>query len=199
MGVIYVHVMRYELDHKARTHQRILKNAARRFRAEGLNGPGVASVMKASGMTVGGFYKHFRSKDDLLAAAIEEGFSEFGDKVFTALRDIPAAERWKEIVRWYLSPEHCEHADTGCPIAALAPEIARAAPAVRKRIAGSMKAWQERMLEFMPGRTAVERGRNFTIIFTAMAGAVSIARILPDPVAKQNILSSVQDHLLQSF
>ncbi len=191
--------MRYEPDHKARTHQRILKNAARRFRAEGLNGPGVATVMKASGLTVGGFYKHFRSKDDLLAAAIEEGFSEFGTKVSTTLRDVPAAERWKEIVRWYLSPEHCEHAGTGCPIAALAPEIARAAPAVRKRIAGTLKAWQKRMLEFMPGGTAAERERNFTVIFTAMAGAVSIARILPDPVEKQNILSSVREHLLQSF
>ncbi|HYU45909.1 MAG TPA: TetR/AcrR family transcriptional regulator [Terriglobales bacterium] len=191
--------MRYEPDHKARTHHRILKNAARRFRAEGLNGPGVATVMKASGLTVGGFYKHFRSKDDLLAAAIEEGFSEFGEKVFTALKDIPAAERWKEIVRWYLSPEHCEHAGTGCPIAALAPEIARAAPAVRKRIAGTLTAWRERMLQFMPGRTAAERETNFTIIFTAMAGAVSIARILPDPMEKQNILSSVREHLLQSF
>jgi TetR/AcrR family transcriptional regulator, transcriptional repressor for nem operon len=191
--------MRYEADHKARTHQRILKNAARRFRAEGLNGPGVATVMKASGLTVGGFYKHFRSKDDLLAAAIEEAFSEFGEKIPAALRDVPAAERWKEIVRWYLSPEHCEHAETGCPVAALAPEIARAAPAVRKRIAGTLKAWQKRMVEFMPGRTAAERERNFTIIFTAMAGAVSIARILPDPMDKQRILSSVREHLLQSF
>jgi len=191
--------MRYEADHKARTHQRILKNAARRFRAEGLNGPGVATVMKASGLTVGGFYKHFRSKDDLLAAAIEEAFFEFGEKVPAALRDVPAAERWKEIVRWYLSPEHCEHADTGCPIAALAPEIARAAPTVRKRIAGTLKAWQKRMVEFMPGRTVAERERNFTIIFTAMAGAVSIARIMPDATEKQKILTSVREHLLQSF
>src|SRR6266481_5459213 len=121
--------MRYEQDHKARTHQRILKNAARRFRAEGLNG---------SGLTSGGFYKHFRSKDELLAEAIEAGYSEFGEKAFAALKSVAPAQRWKEVVRWYLSPEHCEHAETGCPIAALAPEIARAAPAVKKRIAGVM-------------------------------------------------------------
>jgi len=191
--------MRYEADHKARTHQRIVKNAARRFRAEGLGGAGVATVMKASGLTVGGFYKHFRSKDDLLAAAIEEGFSEFSEKLSASLRDLPPAERWKEIVRLYLSPEHCEHTETGCPVAALAPEIARAAPAVRKRIAGTLKTWRERMLEFMPGRKAAERERNFIIIFSAMVGAVSIARIVPDPVAKENILSSVREHLLQSF
>ena len=157
--------MRYEQDHKARTHQRILKNAARRFRAEGLNGPGVATVMKASGLTVGGFYKHFRSKDELLAEAIEAGYSEFGEKAFAALKSVAPAKRWKEVVRWYLSPKHCEHAETGCPIAALAPEIARAAPAVRKRIAGVMEARRERMLEFMPGRTADERERSFNIIF----------------------------------
>src|ERR1700681_1587748 len=106
--------MRYGQEHKARTHQRILKNAARRFRAEGLNGPGVASVMKASGLTVGGFYKHFRSKDELLAEAIAEGFSESGEKINSSLQKVPREDRWKELVRVYLSPEHCDHADVGC-------------------------------------------------------------------------------------
>jgi TetR/AcrR family transcriptional repressor of nem operon len=191
--------MRYDREHKARTHRRIVKSAARRFRAEGLNGPGVATLMKASGLTVGGFYKHFRSKDDLLAEAVEEGLSEFGERVVDMLKEIPRAERWKEIVRWYLSPEHCERADTGCPIAALAPEIARAAPAVRKRIAGAIKARRARLMEVMPGRTAAERERSFNVIFPAMAGAVSVARILPDLPEKQAILNSVRDHLLESF
>src|SRR5438309_7673681 len=73
--------MRYEPEHKTRTRDRIVRNAARKLRAEGLRGPGVASVMKASGLTVGGFYKHFRSKDELLADAIAEGFSESGEKI----------------------------------------------------------------------------------------------------------------------
>src|SRR5258708_20254453 len=120
--------MRYEQDHKARTHQRILKNAARRFRTEGLNGPGVATVMKASGLTVGGFYKHFRSKDDLLAEAIEAGYSEFGDRAFAVLESVAPAERWKEAVRWYLSPEHCEHSEQVCPFAPFAAGISRTPP-----------------------------------------------------------------------
>ena len=164
-----------------------------------MNGPGVATVMKASGLTVGGFYKHFRSKDELLAEAIEAGYSEFGEKAFAALKGVAPEERWKEAVRWYLSPEHCEHAETGCPIAALAPEIARAGQAVKKRIAGVMEARRERMLDFMPGRTADERERNYNIIFSAMTGAISIARILPDPVERRKILNSVRDHLLESF
>jgi len=191
--------MRYELNHKARTLRRILRNASRRFRAEGLSRPGVAAVMKASGLTVGGFYKHFRSKDDLLAQAVEDGFSEFGERIFDALKNVPQAGRWKEIVRWYLSSEHCEHADVGCPIAALAPEIARSAPAVRNRIASLMKSRRERMMEFMPGHIAAERERSFNIIFSSMAGAVAIARMVPDPAERLKILNSVRDHLLESF
>lgn len=191
--------MRYEPEHKARTHRRIVKNAARRFRAEGLSGPGVATVMKASGLTVGGFYKHFRSKDELLVEAIEEGFLEHGEKVLVALQNLPPAERWKAIVRRYLSSEHCEHPELGCPIAALAPEIARAAPAVRKRIAALMKARRERVMQFMPGSTAAERERSFNIIFPAMAGAMAVARILPDPAEREKILNALRDHLLASF
>jgi len=191
--------VRYQSDHKASTRQRIVRNAARQLRAKGLNGPGVATLMKASGLTVGGFYKHFRSKDDLLVQAIEEGMSDFGGQLFEATKHAPPDERWKEIVKWYLSLDHCERSDTGCPMATLAPEIARAAPAVKKRILNTMKARRERMLEFMPGRNAAERVRNFTVIFSAMAGAVSMARIMTDPVEKQKILSSVRDHLLESF
>jgi TetR/AcrR family transcriptional repressor of nem operon len=96
--------MRYEPEHKTRTRDRILRNAARKLRAEGLSGTGVASVMKASGLTVGGFYKHFRSKDELLAAALAEGFSEFSDKVYASLQNVPPEDTWKQAVQWYLSP-----------------------------------------------------------------------------------------------
>src|SRR3954462_15560175 len=101
--------MRYEKNHKEQTRERIVRNAARKLRAEGLSGPGVASVMKASGLTVGGFYKHFRSKDELLAEAIAQGFAEFGERAFASLQSVPPETRWKEVVRWYLSPEHCNH------------------------------------------------------------------------------------------
>src|SRR5215469_6070106 len=188
--------MRYDPDHKPRTHRRIVKNAARRFQAEGLNVPAVATLMKASGLTVGGFYKHFRSKDDLLAEAIEESFLEHGEKSLAALEDVPPAERWKAIIRRYLSPEHCEHPEIGCPIAALAPEIARAAPGLRKRIASLMKARREQVMQFMPGETAAERERSFNIIFPAMAGAVSVARILPYREEREKILNAQRDHLL---
>ena len=187
--------MRYEPEHKTQTRDRIVRNAARKLRAEGLSGPGVASVMKASGLTVGGFYKHFRSKDELLADAIAQGFSDSSERIRSSLPNVPDQDRWKELVRLYLSIEHCNRPDTGCPVAALATEIARAKPSIRKRVAGLMKAW----VQFMPGVTPKERERNFFVIFSAMAGAVSIARILADPAERQKVLDSMRNHLLHSF
>ncbi len=191
--------MRYESEHKTRTRDRIVRKASRKLRAEGLSGPGVASVMKASGLTVGGFYKHFRSKDELVADAMAQGFAEFDDKANSSLRDVPHEERWKEIVRRYLSPEHCDHPGTGCPVAALAPEISRAKIAVRRRIAGLIKERRDHLLELMPGATATERERNFFVILSAMAGAISVARILPEPADRQRVLQDMRDHLLRSF
>jgi TetR/AcrR family transcriptional regulator, transcriptional repressor for nem operon len=190
--------MRYQPEHKTRTRDRIVRNAARKLRAEGLSGTGVASVMKASGLTVGGFYKHFRTKDELLAEAIAQAFSD-SEKVYSSLQNVPRGDRWKDLVRLYLSPKHCDHPDTGCPVAALAPEIARAKLSLRKRIAGVMKVRTDRWVEFMPGLTATERERNCLVILSAMAGAVSVARVLTEPADRQKVLASMRDHLLHSF
>ena len=190
--------MRYARQHKVQTHQRIVKNAARRFRALGVNGAGVARVMQASGLTVGGFYKHFRSKDDLLVEAVGESLCEIRERMLSCARQAPPGEAWKEMVRSYLSVEHCEHPEAGCPIAALAPDISRAKPSVRKRITGVMKEHQDQILALVPGRNAVEKERNFILAITAMAGAVSFARTMTDPVAKQKVLDTVRDHLLES-
>ncbi len=191
--------MRYEPDHKTQTRDRIVRNASRKIRSEGLSGPNVASLMKASGLTVGGFYKHFESKDELIADAVALGFSEFSEQIQSSLKNVPREDWWKEIVRWYLSPGHCNHSDTGCPITALGPEIARSKLSIRKRIAAQVQGLMEQWVEFMPGATAAEREQNLYVIFSAMAGAVSTARLFTGPAARQKVLSHVQDYLLKSF
>jgi hypothetical protein len=75
----------------------------------------------------------FRSKDELLADALALGFSEFSEKIQSSLKNVPREDWWKENVRWYLSPGHCDHSDTGCPVTSLAPEITRAKLSIRKR------------------------------------------------------------------
>lgn len=191
--------MRYEREHRARTHERIVKNAARQFRAEGLNGPGVIKLMKASGLTHGGFYKHFRSKDDLMVEAVDESVREIHEQLVDWARQAKPGEAWKELVKRYLSIEHCEHPEVGCPIAALAPDIARTPPHVRKKIRLSMEAYRRQLLGFMPGANAAEREKNFTLIFTAMVGALAVARTMSTPEEKQRVLTLSRNHLLASF
>jgi len=191
--------MRYEANHKERTRRRILEGASRQFRAEGMSGPGVAQLMKASGLTVGGFYKHFRSKNDLVTEAMDASVREVAARVAEWAKQGRPGEAWKEIVKRYLSPEHCEHPGIGCPVAALAPDIARTRPAIRRKVQASMDAYKKQLMEFMPGANPGEKQKNYTLIFTAMVGAISIARTLSDEVEKRKVLDLVRDHLLASF
>jgi TetR/AcrR family transcriptional regulator, transcriptional repressor for nem operon len=191
--------MRYEADHKQQTHRRIVERASRQFRAEGMNGPGVAKLMKASGLTVGGFYKHFDSRDDLFAEAMDESVREMGEMLTSWSKKVPKGEFWKEIVKKYLSIEHCEDPGMGCPMAALAPDIARTPPAIRRRIRNSMEAYKQEIVKFMPGASPAEKQKNFALIFTAMVGAVSVARTMSDREQKEQLLALVRNHLLASF
>jgi len=191
--------MRYDADHKARTHQRIVRNASRQLRAKGLNGPAVATLMKAAGLTHGGFYKHFGSRDDLVAEGIEEALLELRDVLLKAAEQEVRGEGWKGMVRSYLSVERCDRADEGCPIAALAPDMARTRPALKRRIAGAILKFREAVLPFMPGRSAEEKGANFLAIFTSMVGAIAIARTMPDRAVRERILKTVEERLIGSF
>src|ERR1700741_3231061 len=112
--------MRYDTEHKARTHSRIVKSASRQLRKKGLNGPGVATLMKASGLTHGGFYKHFSSRDDLVVEAVEESFRELTETLTGAAERSGSRAPWKSMIETYLSLERCDGIDRGCPIAALA-------------------------------------------------------------------------------
>ena len=188
--------MRYGPDHKTRTHQRIVKTASRQFRAKGLSGPGVARVMRDSGLTVGGFYKHFRTRDDLVIEAIGESLRDLRERMLGAAGQVPREEVWTRFIRGYLSIEHCEHADVGCPIAALAPEISRTKPSVKKRIAGMLNQHRDELMPFVPGNTIAEKERNFIVTVSAMAGAVSVARTMTDVADKQRTLETVRDYLL---
>ena len=191
--------MRYRPEHKVEVHRKILKDASRRVRAEGIAGAAVSSVMRDSGLTNGGFYKHFGSKDDLLTESLSEAFREIADRLAQIAQESKPGTAWKAVVKTYLSPEHCNHAESGCPLAALAPELARAGHAMKAPIRREMIKYKRRMLPLMPGRRAADKERAFSAIFSTMIGAVAIARILPDQAARARVLASARDFLLRSF
>jgi len=155
--------------------------------------------MKANGLTHGGFYKHFSSRDDLVVEAVDESLRELTQTLTDAARDSGPLDGWKAMVTTYLSLERCDRADIGCPIAALAPDIARASPAVKQRGSAAILKFRSELLPFMPGRTADDRASNFLMIMTSMVGAITIARTMPEVAVRQAILDKVRDRLLASF
>src|ERR1700722_7325051 len=99
--------MRYQPQHKVKIHQTIVNDASRRLRAEGLAGAAVSTVMQDAGLTHGGFYKHFASKDDLLLESLSHAFREISDTLANAAERSQTGSAWKAVVKTYLSLEHC--------------------------------------------------------------------------------------------
>ena len=191
--------MRYQTEHKAEVHQKIVKDASRRIRTEGLTGTAVSAVMRDAGLTHGGFYKHFESKDELLMESLREGFREITDLLVDAAEQSHSKEPWKAIVKTYLSLEYCHHAERGCPLATLAPEMARVDEKMRDQILVELANYKDRMLPFMPGRRTADKERAFFQIFSTMVGAIAIARMMPGPEMLENVLASATDLLLRSY
>jgi TetR/AcrR family transcriptional repressor of nem operon len=191
--------MRYRPEHKGEIHRKIVRDASRRVRAEGITGAAVSAVMRDAGLTHGGFYKHFGSKDELLTESLSEAFLEMADVLAHAAEHSRPGTAWKAIVKAYLSAEHCDHAECGCPLAAIAPELARADKAMKAQILGELTKYKRRMLPFMPGRRTADKERAFFSIFSTMIGAIEIARMLPKPAMRKKVLASARDFLLHSF
>jgi TetR/AcrR family transcriptional repressor of nem operon len=155
--------------------------------------------MKDAGLTHGGFYKHFGSKDDLLLESLREGFREIDETLAHAAEQAPPGEAWKAIVKTYLSLELDEHPERGCPRAALAPDLAWADKSLKPQIVAELVNYKSHMVPFMPGRRPMEKERAFFAIFSTMIGAIGIARLLPDPAIREKVLGSARDFLLRSF
>jgi TetR/AcrR family transcriptional repressor of nem operon len=191
--------MRYKPEHKVEVRRKIVKDASRRVRREGLNGAAVGTVMRDTGLTHGGFYKHFGSKDDLLVESLREAFREIEETLVRVAEQAPPGKAWKAIVKTYLRAEMCDRPEHGCPLATLGPELARADAELRPQIVAELVNYKSQMLPFMPGRRTVDKERAFFAIFSTMIGAVEIARILPDPAVREKVLASTRDFLLRSF
>src|SRR5271156_4933422 len=191
--------MRYQPEHKVEIHQKIVKDASRRIRSEGLTGAAVSSVMRDAGLTHGGFYKHFESKDALLIESLGESFREITDRLVHAAEQSHSEEPWKAIVKTYLSLEYCDHVERGCPLPTLGPELTRVDKKMKGQVFAELVKYRDRMIPFMPGRRAADKERAFFQIFSTMVGAIEIARLLPGPEMREKVLANAKDLLFRSF
>ena len=191
--------MRYSLEHKAQNHEHILAVAARSFRECGGDSSGIGRVMKTVGLTKGGFYRHFQSKDDLLVAAVARAFDEMGSGMVEVARSAPEGQALRAIIERYLSVRHADAPGTGCVLAALAPELARKPLAVRQRIEASLDAYRERLLPFVPGQTREEKLAKCKLLFSSMAGVLMMARVTADAQRREQLLREARHFFIKCF
>jgi|SRR5215831_8098402 len=191
--------MRYSLEHKAQNHESILSMAARSFRERGGDSSGIGTVMKKVGLTKGGFYRHFKSKDDLLVEAVARAFEEMGRGMVEVARSAPEGQALRVIIEHYLSPRHANSPGTGCVLSALAPELARKPLSVRKRIEASLEAYRERLLPFVPGQTREEKLAKCRLLFSSMAGVLMMARFTSAPQRREQMLMQARNFFIKCF
>ncbi len=191
--------MRYSTEHKAENHKNILSVAARTFRERGADSSGIGTVMKEVGLTKGGFYRHFESKDDLFVEAVARAFEEMGNGTAEAVKSAPQGQALRIIIERYLSMRHVNSPGSGCVLSALGPELARKPLAVRKRIESLLDAYRERLLPFIPGRTREEKLVKCRLLFSSMAGVLMMARMTPDPQKREQRLMEARSFFIKCF
>ena len=190
--------MRYSLEHKARNHENILSVAARSFREHG-GESGIGTVMKKVGLTKGGFYRHFKSKDDLFVEAVARALDETGRGMLEVAKSAPEGQALRAVIERYLSAGHASSLGTGCVLSALAPELARKPVGVRRRIEASLEAYRERLLPFVPGPTREEKMAKLKLLFPSMAGVLTMARVISDPQRREQVLMEARNFFIKCF
>jgi TetR/AcrR family transcriptional repressor of nem operon len=191
--------MRYSVEHKAQNHEKILSVAARAFREQGGDSSGIGTVMKKVGLKKGGFYRHFKSKDDLFVEAVARALDETGRGMVEIAKSAPEGQALRSIIERYLSMGHANSPGTGCVRAALGPELARKPVAVRRRIEAFLQAYRERLLPFMPGRTREEKLAKIRFLFPSMAGVLMMSRVISDLHRREQILMEARTFFVKCF
>jgi TetR/AcrR family transcriptional repressor of nem operon len=178
-------VVRYGKEHKEATRRRIIETAGRRLKRDGIDGSGVATLMSDAGLTNGAFYAHFASKEDLVATAVSEQLH--GQREWLASFP-PGRDGIEQMVRTYLSPEHRDNPEGGCPSAALLDEIGRCTDPTKEAYTGSLLA----VIDDVAARLAPQdppSARTKTLgIYALMVGTLQLARVLADRKLSDDIL-----------
>jgi TetR/AcrR family transcriptional repressor of nem operon len=191
--------MRYSPDHKAQNHENILSVAARSFREHGGDSSGIGTLMKKVGLTKGGFYRHFESKDDLFVEAVARAFDEMATGMLKIAKSAPEGQALRAIIENYLSARHANSPGMGCVLSALGPELARKPVPVRKRIEALREAYRERLMPFVPGQSREEKVAKSELLFPSMAGVLTSVRMTPSPQRREQLLMEARNFFIRCF
>jgi TetR/AcrR family transcriptional repressor of nem operon len=185
--------MRHSKVEKAKTHKRIVAIASKRFREEGFAGIGIADLMKEAGLTVGGFYKHFSSRDDLVAEAVGSALELWKRQVDAAASGGPPVT-YASLVDNYLSEAHRDHPGTGCAVSALAGDIARSDKRTRAVVTRQIRDNIELVATLIRDTKEKDKGTarsQAVLTYCALVGAIGMARAVSDEQLSREILKTV--------
>jgi TetR/AcrR family transcriptional repressor of nem operon len=185
--------MGYSRAEKEKTHERIVAIAAKRFRENGLDGVGIADLMNEAGLTVGGFYKHFKSRDALVAEAVGAALGTWERQVAAAASGGPPVT-YASLIDEYLSETHRKHPGTGCPVAALTGDIPRSDKQTRALVTGNIrdnvKLLEDLIRDTGPKSNSSARSQA-VLTYCALVGALGVARAVSDKHLSHEILKTV--------
>ncbi len=181
--------MRYDTRHKAKTRDRLLKEAAKAIRSKGPHRIGVAEVMGRAGLTHGGFYAHFKSKDELVTAALGQALEEARGRIEVDTQNRSAAEGVTAVIDRYLSAEHRDARTHGCPLTFLSADIPRLPRASRERFAAGVANLVEDLAGHLGRLGRADPEADASSMLAELLGALSLARTEPDARRSESILA----------
>lgn len=184
--------MRYGKEHKEETHRKVVEAASRRFRKDGIEATGVVDLMADVGLTHGGFYAHFSSKETLVKEALAAASSKSRERL---QREIDKAREegrdpLESVVRSYLTALHRDRPDRGCSVAALGSEIARHPRKTREAFTEGLDKTLEIIASTLPASVTAQRKEKAYAIFSTMIGSLQLSRAVSDPVMSQSVIDA---------
>lgn len=180
---------------KEETHARIVAVAARAIRRSGYDGVGVADIMKEAGLTHGAFYAHFASREAMLAEAARQACAESAAAAAGVAATVPPGQAVASMLGAYLSKAHADHAETGCPLAALGSETSRQAPEVRRVTTRHVKEMVDLLARQSPDWGQAQAHAQALVAISTMVGALLLSRAVDDPALADGLRSAALAHL----
>lgn len=181
--------MRVSREKAAENRERIIEVASKLFRERGFDGVGVADLMKSAGLTHGGFYGNFESKDDLILQACTRALEKSLDTLKQAVEH-GGKDALNVIATTYLSPTHRDHPGEGCALAALGAEVARNSSPVRTAFTKSIRSAVEMLTQIVTGRSTRAKRERSLAVYSSLIGALVLSRAVDDPELSAEILQA---------
>jgi AcrR family transcriptional regulator len=176
------------------THERIVETAARAIRRSGYDGTGVADIMKEAGLTHGGFYAHFDSREAMLAEAADRAGADAVAMMERIAASVPPEQALEAMMRAYLSKEHVDSIEAGCATAALVSEMPRQTPAIRRAATRRIKEMIDTIARQSPDWGQPRAHENALVAMATMVGALTLARAVDDPKLSDAVREAALHH-----